>query len=905
MAERIGTTKVGSRTIHAASAIMSAIAGALLLLSLGVMAQTKPDYPYLNPKLPADVRARDLVSRMTLEEKASQMVNDAAAIDRLNVPAYNYWSEGLHGVARSGYATQFPQAIGMAATWDEPLLHEIGTAIATEARAKYNDAIHHGNRSIYYGLTLWSPNINIFRDPRWGRGQETYGEDPFLTGRLGTAFVRGIQGDNPDYLVAVATPKHFAVHSGPESERHSMNVSPSDHDLWDTYLPAFRATIVEGKADSVMCAYNAIYAEPACGSKLLLQQILRDYWSFKGFVTSDCAAIDDFYSEKGHHISKDKEAAAAAGVKAGTDTNCGSTYLSLVDSVKRGLISEKEIDTSVTRLFEARMRLGLFDNEATMPYAKLTMYEVHSPAHTALALRTAEESLVLLKNDRDVLPLASGIKRIAVIGPNASALAALEGNYNAIAQNPLMPVDAIAAAFPSAKVSYAQGAPYVEGLALPISRTHFHPSSESKEEGLYAEYFANGNFQGEPDLVRTDKQIDFDWSGASPIPGIPLTQFSVRWTGSITMPAAGDYKISAELAPCYPCADYSQIDMWVDGKRIDSFELEKKFRGSDTPVVTMHVDDTKPHAFKVEYVHRTKLFGAGITLEWTPFIKPLLDQAVAIAKDADVVVAFVGLSPGLEGEQMSINVPGFSGGDRTDISLPKTQQQMLEALKATGKPLVVVLMNGSALAVNWAQQNADAILEAWYPGEAGAKAIAETLVGKNNPSGRLPITFYSSVDQLPAFNDYSMSNRTYRYFKGKPLYEFGYGLSYTKFAYSHLTLSSKNLKAGLPLTATVDVKNTGAVAGDEVAELYLFPPQTSTSPHLSLQAFQRIHLAPGETRHMTFLIDERRLSQVDDRGVRAVRAGKYQVSVGGAQPTAAGDSQVTSFAIRGSKQLPK
>jgi beta-glucosidase len=876
----------------------------LLLITCAAVAQGTDYLPYRDASLPADVRARDLVGRMTLAEKASQMVNDAVSIDRLGVPAYNYWNEGLHGVARSGYATQFPQSVGMAASWDQPLLHEIGAVISTEARAKYNDAISHGNRSIYYGLTIWSPNINIFRDPRWGRGQETYGEDPFLTADLGTSFVRGIQGDDPKYFRAIATPKHFAVHSGPESQRHSMNVSPSPYDLWDTYLPAFRKTIVEGHADSIMCAYNAVYDQPACGSKLLLQEILRRDWGFKGFVTSDCAAIDDFYMDKGHHFSADKESAAAAGVDAGTDTNCGVTYLALVDSAKRGLIDEKQIDIAVTRLFEARMRLGLFDDAAVMPYAGLGMDEVHSASHVALALKAAEESIVLLKNDHGTLPLNPAVKKIAVIGPNAASLAALEGNYNAIAKDPILPVDAFASFFPEAKILYAQGAPYVEGLALPIARTQFHPAADSHEEGLHAEYFANESFQGKAAFIRTDKQIDFDWSGASPAPGVPLTQFSIRWTGTITMPVAGDYKIAAKLAPCYPCDDFTQVKIWLDGKQVDTFEAQKHHRGSDTPDVTLHIDDTNPHTFKLEYVHRTTLFGAGLTLEWTPPTKSLLERAVETAKQADVVVAFVGLSPELEGEQMSISVPGFSGGDRTDITLPAAQEQLLEALKSTGKPLIIVLMNGSALAVGWAQQNADAILEAWYPGEAGSQAIAETLKGVNNPSGRLPITFYASVDQLPPFDNYSMANRTYRYFKGKPLYGFGYGLSYTSFSYSHLILSSKRLAAGTPLTASVDVKNTGTTVGDEVAELYLTPPQADPSPQLSLQGFQRVHLAPGQSQRVTFLLDPRNLSQVDASGSRAVRAGEYRLNVGGAQPQA-GSTASASFTIKGHSDIPK
>jgi beta-glucosidase len=862
-------------------------------------AAQKPDY--LDPTLSPAARAHDLVHRMTLEEKTAQMINTAPAIERLGVPAYDFWSEGLHGVARSGYATLFPQAIGMAATWDEPLMHEIGAVVSTEARAKYNDAVQHGVHSIYYGLTIWSPNINIFRDPRWGRGQETYGEDPFLTARMGTAFVRGIQGDDPTYFRAIATPKHFAVHSGPESTRHSFNVDVSPHDLWETYLPAFRSTIVEGKADSIMCAYNRIDGQPACASDLLLKQVLRGDWGFRGFVTSDCGAIDDFYTKIGHHFSKGKEDASVAGVKAGTDTACGKTYLGLTGAVKSGLISEHEMDTSLERLFEARIRLGLFDDPAKMPYARLTMAEVNSPAHRALALRAARESIVLLKNTKNVLPLR-GVKSIAVIGPNAASLDALEGNYNAIAKSPVMPVDGIAAAFPSARVVYAQGAPYVEGLMLPVPRTQLHPANGSSAQGLRAEYFANENLAGAPVLTRVDPQIDFDWNSAKPAPQVPANAFSVRWTGAISAPAAGDYDLTGKFAHCYPCNEFIGFSVWFDGREVSTFTSSdtKEFRNSTTPVAHLHFDDTRPHALRIEYKHRSALFGGGVTLAWAPPAAPLREAAVEAAKKADVVVAFVGLSPELEGEEMPIKVKGFAGGDRTDIELPQTQLEMLRAVKATGKPLVVVLMNGSAIALRGDEP--DAVLEAWYPGEAGAQAIAETLAGKNNPSGRLPLTFYSSVDQLPAFDDYSMVNRTYRYFKGQPLYAFGGGLSYTTFKYSQAKLSTSRLRAGEELTAEATVTNTGKFAGDEVAQVYLTPPQTSIAPRLALVGYQRVHLLPGQSKPVRFTLRPRELSQVDAQGVRAVSAGHYEIKVGG---TSDATSSATGFDIEGRSELPR
>ena len=806
-------------------------------------AQTAKPLPYLDPSLPKEQRAADLVGRMTLEEKISEMSNSSAAVPRLGVPAYNWWNEGLHGVARSGYATMFPQAIGMAATWDAPLIRQIGDVISTEARAKNNEALRHDIHSIYFGLTFWSPNINIFRDPRWGRGQETYGEDPFLTATLGENFVEGLQGTNPEYFKVIATPKHFAVHSGPESSRHRFDVTPTPHDLWDTYMPAFRATIVDAKAGSIMCAYNAIYGQPACGSDLLMQTILRGYWNFQGFVTSDCGAVDDFFEKTAHHTSPDKAHADADALHHGTDTECGRSYVTgLGDSVKDGLISEADLDVSLRRLFLARMKLGLFDPPSKVPYTSIPFSEVNSPEHHALALEASEKAMVLLKND-GILPLAPAkYKTIAVVGPNAASLSALEGNYNAVPKNPQMPIDALRTEFAGAKVLYAQGAPYADGMVLPVPRTMLHPALDSHEEGLKAEYFANGKIEGTPAVTRLDHAIDFDWNSAAPVPGVTQDHFGVRWTGFITPLAPGKQEFSMRLAHCYPCGDREHFVVKIDGKDVSTHSTEgAESRESTTPRFSVDFADTNPHAIEVTYTHNAPLFGGGITMEYVPAPGLLQQAAVDAAKNADLVIAMVGLSPELEGEEMKIQIPGFSGGDRTDIKLPDSQVQMLEQVAATGKPLVVVLLNGSALAVNWAQDHANAILEAWYPGEAGGRAIGETLTGKYNPSGRLPLTFYTSLDELPDFSDYSMKNRTYRYFNGKTLYDFGYGLSYTKFAYSHVKLSETTVHAGDTLTVEADVKNTGARAGDEVAELYLIPPHDGNgglSPNLQLAGFE-------------------------------------------------------------------
>ncbi|HEX5236248.1 MAG TPA: glycoside hydrolase family 3 C-terminal domain-containing protein [Silvibacterium sp.] len=883
------------------------IAGAAVLcVAMGaVSGRCQTTLPYQNSALAPEQRAADLVSRMTLEEKVSQTMNSSAAIPRLGVPAYDWWSEGLHGIARSGYATVFPQAIGNAATFDAPLVGQMANVISTEARAKYNQAIRDDIHSIYFGLTIWSPNINIFRDPRWGRGQETYGEDPFLTGRMGVAFVEGLQGNDKHYLKTVATPKHYVVHSGPEPERHRFNVNPTPYDLEDTYLPAFRATVTDGRADSIMCAYNAVDGEPACANKMLLEQTLRKDWGFNGYITSDCGAVDDFYSPHGHHYSPDAEHAAATAMLAGTDTNCGDTYKALVKAVKGGLIPESALNTAVERLFTARFRLGMFDPAGQNAYARIPMSEDDSPEHRALALKVARESMVLLKNENGFLPLQSNVHTIAVIGPNAASLAAIEGNYNAIPSHPVLPLDGIRAEFSDAKILYAQGSAYVAELPVPVPETAFHPSTDSTQAGLKAEYFASAAMQGQPVLTRVDHQIDFDWDAASPAPGVPMKDFGVRWSGAISVPAAGDYPFSVNFTGCYPCRDAEAYKVYLDGKPVAQFAAAaSENRGAATPAFTLHFEDTKPHAFRLEYTHHADLFGAGITLQWMPPADAEREQAVAAAREADAVVAFVGLSPNLEGEEMPIHVKGFLGGDRTDIQLPPVQQQLLEAVAATGKPLVVVLMNGSALAVNWAQQHAKALLEAWYPGEAGGQAIAETLDGKNNPAGRLPVTFYRSIDQIPAFENYSMQGRTYRYFHGDALYKFGYGLSYTDFKYSSLKLSSSRIEAGDDLRVEADVRNSGSLAGDEVVEVYVTPPQGARAPLQELEGFARIYLEPEETQRVSFTLHPRQLSVVDAQGNRSVSPGQYSIFIGGNQPSPS-SGVLGTFSIHGSQPLPR
>jgi beta-glucosidase len=880
-------------------------------LACGLMAtafaQGKAEQPspvYKNPSLPIEQRVEDLVSRMTLEEKVSQMRDHAVAIPRLGVPKYDWWNEGLHGVAFAGYATNFPQVIGMAATWDAGLVHQMGQTVSTEARAKYNEAMRHDQHESFFGLTFWAPNINIFRDPRWGRGQETYGEDPFLTSRMGVAFVSGMQGSDPKYFRVVSTPKHYAVHSGPEPLRHGFNVNVSPHDLEDTYLPAFRATVTEAHAQSVMCAYNAVDGVPACASEFLLQDTLRDAWKFDGYVVSDCGAVADVYD--GHHYSADMPHAAAAAVKAGTDLECGykqwQAFPSLNDAVHQGVIKEADLDNALRRLFRARFKLGMFDPPSSFSYGRIPASQVNSPEHRQLSLRAARESIVLLKNQSHTLPLKAGIARIAVVGPTAELVQSLQGNYNGPPPSPVYPLEGIEKRFSSARVAYAQGSTLVEGFAMPIEHTALHPSRGSGE-GLTGEYFSSPDLSGTPVLTRTDLNVNFNWDKVVPVNGLQRNNYSVRWSGSFTPPAPGEYKLGVRVNYCYSCENAEGFRLYLDGK------LLVESRGQDTGDRDVAIEapvtfsDAKPHPIRLEYFHTTGT--AGIDLTWQAPAAALRDEAVEAAKESEVTIAFVGLSPSLEGEEMSVKLAGFSGGDRSSIDLPAAQEELLKTLAATGKPLVVVLQNGSALAVNWAQEHAAALLEAWYPGEEGGTAIAETLMGANNPAGRLPVTFYASLDQLPPFEDYSMHNRTYRYFQGKPLYGFGYGLSYSTFEYSNLKLSSSQLKAGDDLTVEVDVRNTSGPAGDEVAELYLEFPAVPGAPLRALRGFERVHLAPGETRHATFTLKPRGLSMVNEKGEHLVAPGEYSIFVGGALPGEASGGVSAKLEIAGELKLPR
>ena len=675
------------------------ILSAALALGLGLVpGRVASQETYLDSNLPVPQRVNDLVSRMTLAEKVSQMQNGAPAISRLHIPAYDWWNEALHGVARSGYATVFPQAIGLAATWDTGFIHTVADTISTEARAKYNQSQREENRAIFYGLTFWSPNINIDRDPRWGRGQETYGEDPFLTAQIGSAFVRGLQGDDPNYYKVIATAKHFSVHSGPESERHTFDAVVSPHDLEDTYLPAFRTLIMDAHADSEMCAYNSIDGAPACANTMLLDQHLKNDWHFNGFIVSDCAAITDV--AVGHKFAPDLAHAAAVSVKAGTDLSCGREYEALVDAVHQGLITEAEIDASVKRLFLARFKLGMFDPAAKVPFNSIPFTQNDSTAHQALALDASRKSIVLLKNRNNTLPLKSSTQTIAVIGPNAASLAAILGNYNGEPSHPVTPLAALEKRLPG-HVIYAEGSSYADSLSLPVPPSVFASSSEQKSSpGLKAEYFDGDTFSGQPAFTRFDPNIDFDWNGAAPGEGISPKAFSVRWSGTIAAPAPGSFLFGFTMAHCSTCDDTENMRVWLDGKLAYEFtHVPSRGRRAPSTPFSLSFADTNPHPIRIEYTHSAPHFGAGITFTWKPPTDVLRQQAVEAAQKSDAVLLFLGLSPEIEGEEMPVHVNGFDGGDRTAIELPEAQQQLVSAVAKTGKPIILVLMSGSAIAL--------------------------------------------------------------------------------------------------------------------------------------------------------------------------------------------------------------
>ncbi|MEI9921528.1 MAG: glycoside hydrolase family 3 C-terminal domain-containing protein [Bacteroidota bacterium] len=822
----------------------------LLIIISASCSKPSNEFRFQDTSLTFEDRVDDLVGRMTLEEKVSQMMNASPAIERLGIPQYNWWSEGLHGVARAGLATVYPQAIGLGATWDEPMMFDVANAIGDEARAKHHDFVKHNKRFLYQGLTLWSPNINIFRDPRWGRGQETYGEDPYLTGRLAVQFVKGLQGDDPKYFKTIATVKHFAVHSGPEPERHVFDAQVDEKDFRDTYLSQFEMGVKEGKAYSVMCAYNRINGEACCGSDHLLTKILREEWGFNGYIVSDCDAIVDIY--KGHKITQTPEEAAALAVKSGCDLECGKVYDALKKAVADKIISEEEINTAVKRLFMARFKLGMFDPDNEVRYAQIPYSTVDSKEHRELALDAARKSIVLLKNDKSTLPLKKDIGTIAVIGPNSDQWLMLLGNYNGVPADPITPLRGIREKVSSkTKVLYAQGSPLADGMPL-FETVSADVLSYNGKPGLLVEYFNDHEIGGKQPLYsETSTALDANWKNKAPREDLDDDNFGVRWTGEITPKETGVYQVGIIST----CNTKLFMGDTIIAKTVYHFRDEygdPRLRKS----APIKLEAGKSYKFKVEAGET--FADAQVQLVWDLLgkdeITKLKKEAVETAKKSDVVVMFMGLTARLEGEEMDVAIEGFRGGDRTSIDLPKVQQDLIKEIHKLGKPVVLVLLNGSALAINWESKNIPAIVEAWYPGQAAGQAIADVLFGDYNPGGKLPVTFYKSADDLPAFEDYRMKGRTYRFFEGEPLYPFGYGLSYTSFSYKDLKVDG--------MKVSVNVTNTGKSDGDEVVQVYASG---------TLAAFKRVHLKAGE-------------STTVDLEMKNLKPGDYSISVGGGQP---------------------
>jgi beta-glucosidase len=791
----------------------------------------------------------------------------------LGILAFDWWNETLHGVARTPYrVTSYPQAIGMAATWDSNSLYRMADYSAMEGRAIQNIAIEQGKtKDRYVGLTYWTPNINIFRDPRWGRGQETYGEDPFLTAMLAKAFVRGLQGEDPTYLKAAACAKHFAVHSGPEPSRHVDNFNPSTYDLWDTYLPAFKELIVNANVAGVMCAYNAVNTQPCCANDLLMNDILRKQWKFTGYVTSDCWAIDDFF--KYHKTHKDSVTAAVDGVMHGTDIECGtSVYYTLLNGVKQGLISEAQIDISLRRLFTIRYRLGMFDPPSMVKYTNAPPSTLEAPEHKAHALKMAQQSIVLLKNENNTLPLKKTIKKIAVVGPNADNPVAVLGNYNGIPSKIVTVLNGIKEKIGnSVEVVFERGTTFIHDTLLVYADLSNQFSWEGKQ-GFKAEYFNNRDLKGEAVATTTEKSVDHFWQeGETVVGNLIATNFSARYTTNYTANIDGDITFEVDGDDAYK--------LTINGKDVINTWLRNRMGAR-----TYKLKTQKDSVYKMVLEYWQGAGKANIKLRAGNFERTNFMALANSIKDADAILYVGGISPQLEGEEMPVNAPGFNGGDRTTILLPAIQTEMMKALYATGKPVVFVMMTGSAIATPWESENLPAIINTWYGGQSAGTALADVLFGDYNPAGRLPVTFYKSDSDLPGFSDYSMKGRTYRYFKGEALYPFGYGLSYTTFTYSNIKTVASTAK-GKNITVSVTVKNSGNKEGEEVVQLYTaYNELNGLNPLKALKGFKRIALKMGESKTVTFKLTPEQLSLINEAGNAYQPKGKLTVSIGGGQP---------------------
>ena len=846
------------------------VAGAVA--TLGTISMFAATEIYKNPQYTPEQRAEDLLSRLTLEEKISLMRHNSPAIPRLGIPEYNWWNEDLHGVARAGVATVFPQTIGMAATFDPEALYTSFDIVSTEQRAKYNEGVSNGTRPQYSGLTVWTPNINIFRDPRWGRGMETYGEDPYLTSVMGSAVVRGLQGDPAQkYNKLHACAKHFAVHSGPEWNRHEYNAENIDlRDLWETYLPAFKTLVCDAGVKEVMCAYNRFEGEPCCANKTLLKKILRDDWGYDDVVVSDCGAITDFYRGGAHLTHPDAKAAAADAVLTGNDLECvDGAFHTLKDAVAAGLITESDIDVSVRRLLRARFELGNLFDDALTPWAGFTTDTIGAPAHRRQALEMARKSMTLLKNDDKTLPLKKGIRKIAVVGPNAADSVMMWANYNGEPKSTVTILEGIRNLFPDTEIIYEKGCNLVDNTV--INGGDYQYCAIDGKKGMKGTFWANTKMDGEPvATAHYSNPLNFRAQGATAFaPNVPFTNFSARFETTYTPVESGKRTL-------FLSAD-DGFRLLVNGKEVMGEWHDGIFNNRQ-----YEFDVKAGENYDIVLDYYQAYDGALLTFDIGTISSYDNAATVAKVKDADAIIFVGGLSPALEGEEMDVDYPGFRKGDRTAIELPEIQTKLMKDLKKTGKPLTFILCAGSAVAIPWEAENCDAILDAFYPGEAGGTAVAEVLAGEYNPAGRLPITFYSSTADLPDFEDYSMLDRTYRFFEGTPLFPFGHGLSYTDFSYGKAKLDKSSIKRDGEVKLSIPVSNTGGLAGDEVVQVYVRNLQDPAGPIKSLKAFRRIPVKAGETAIVTFDLPASAFATYDTASAKMdVKRGKYEILYGG------------------------
>lgn len=822
--------------------------------------------PYQDTSLSAEQRAEDLLPRLTLEEKVSLMQNSSPAIPRLGIKEYDWWNEALHGVGRAGLATVFPQAIGMGASFNDSLLYEVFNATSDEARVKSRIFSEEGLLKRYQGLTFWTPNVNIFRDPRWGRGQETYGEDPYLTGQMGIAVVRGLQGtEDGKYDKLHACAKHYAVHSGPEWNRHSFDAENIDpRDLWETYLPAFKDLVQKADVKEVMCAYNRFEGEPCCGSNRLLMQILRDEWGYKGIVVSDCGAISDFYRPGTHGTHPDKEHASAGAVISGTDLECGGEYASLTEAVKAGLIDEKQIDVSLKRLLTARFELGEMDEKPA--WSEIPSSVLNSKEHQALALRMARESLVLLQNKNNILPLNTNLK-VAVMGPNANDSVMQWGNYNGIPAHTVTLLEAVRAKLPEGQIIYEPGCDRTNRTAL---QSLFDECSINGKTGFAAEYWNNRNQEG--DVVATDQistPFHFATTGATTFaPGVELTDFSARYESVFRPSKSGNIDFRFQLD--------GEVLLTIDGELV----AQKAYVKNPTNLYTLQAKAGKEYRVEIQFKQRNER--ATLDFDLGREVNINLNTAVEKVKDADVILFAGGISPSLEGEEMPVTIPGFKGGDRTDIELPAVQRDLLKALQKAGKKIIFINYSGSAMGLVPEAGICDAILQAWYPGQAGGTAIVDVLFGDYNPAGRLPVTFYKSIAQVPDFENYSMKGRTYRYMQQEPLFPFGHGLSYTDFTYGEAKLSKNTIAKGENVILTIPVSNVGQRDGEEVVQVYLKRPGDKEGPRYTLRAFKRVHISAGGTESVAIPLTGENFEWFDaESNTMRPLGGTYELLYGG------------------------